>query len=207
MSSNERLNAERLRQGLGDVVIGREIVVLEKTTSTNDVVWQMTRQGANEGLVVFAEHQTAGRGQRGRAWESAAAKGLWFSFLLGLKIGPKDSARLTAWAARAIATTINEQLSLEARVKPPNDVYIGSRKVAGVLAELKAQPHATHCCIIGIGLNVNQTELDFSETVRSGAVSLAMLRRETLDRHALAIALLKNLNRTYRETFPDRASI
>ena len=70
------------RAGLGHCTIGKEIIVLDETTSTNDVVLQMANEGAREGLVVFAERQTAGRGQRGNVWESSPGKGLLFSILL-----------------------------------------------------------------------------------------------------------------------------
>ena len=67
---------------LGSAIIGREIIVLEQTGSTNDAILEIATPDSKEGLVLFAEHQTAGRGQRGNRWESAAGKGLWFSILL-----------------------------------------------------------------------------------------------------------------------------
>jgi len=196
-----RLDAEALRDALSKCTIGREIVVLKETTSTNDAVLQLVMPNRREGLVLFAEHQTAGRGQRGNVWESAAGKGLWFSILLRPKIGITDSARLTYWAANIVAATIRDSISLNAIVQPPNDVYIDGRKVAGVLVEMRAQKNAPHIAILGIGLNVNQTPRDFSEELRKRAVSLATLRRRPLDRHLLAVALLRNLDRTYTESF------
>ena len=76
------LDAAVLQRALAGRLIGREIVVLESATSTNDSVLQMVEAGAAEGLVVFAEQQTAGRGQHGHRWESASRQGLWFSILL-----------------------------------------------------------------------------------------------------------------------------
>ena len=201
MSPVDRLRAEQLRAEVGATVIGREIVVLEQTTSTNDFVLQMARADTPEGSVVFAEHQTAGRGQRGNLWESAAGKGLWFSVLLRPKIDIKDSAQITAWAADIIAATIHHELSLCATIKSPNDVYIDGRKVAGVLVNMRAQAKAAHIAILGIGVNVNQSPCDFSEELRERAVSLAMLRGGPLDRQLFAVALLRNLDRTYAETF------
>jgi hypothetical protein len=95
MSTDERFNkliANQLKAGLtGAGIIGREIIVLEETASTNDAILQIAAPQAAalynpgyvvpEGLVVFAEHQTDGRGQHGNCWESAAWKGLWFSIL------------------------------------------------------------------------------------------------------------------------------
>ncbi len=201
-----RLEAEALRPALSECTIGREIVVLEETTSTSDALLQMATPSTREGLVLFAEHQTAGRGQRGNVWESAAGKGLWFSILLHPKIEIKDSARLTSWAADIVAATIRDSTFLNAIVQPPNDIYIDGRKVAGVLVEMRAQKNAPHIAILGIGLNVNQTPRDFSEELRKRAVSLAMLRRRPLDRHLLAVALLQNLDRTYTEIFLEGGS-
>jgi BirA family biotin operon repressor/biotin-[acetyl-CoA-carboxylase] ligase len=194
MSAHDRLRAEKLR---GGVIIGSEVVVLEQTESTNDVIRQMIDRP--EGLCVFAEEQIAGRGQRGNKWESVRGKGLWFSILLRPKIDIKDSARLTTWVTDVIAQTIADEFDLPAVVKPPNDVYIGERKIAGVLVEMRAQPGGPHIAIVGIGVNVNHAPSDFSEEVRDLATSLAILRRESLDRNRFALALLRNLDRTYAE--------
>jgi BirA family biotin operon repressor/biotin-[acetyl-CoA-carboxylase] ligase len=198
MLTRDRLRAEKLR---GGIVIGREVIVLGETESTNKVVAQMAAGDWAEGLCVFAEHQTGGRGQRGNKWESAPGKGLWFSILLKPKIDIKDSARLTTWAAGIVAETIQNELELSATVKPPNDVYAGGRKVAGVLAEMRAQPRASHVAVVGIGLNVNHAPSDFSDELRERATSLAILHRARVDRHLLAVALLRNLDRSYSDFF------
>src|SRR6266576_1958523 len=118
---SSRLDSEVIRRAVGDCTIGREIIVLEETTSTNDAVLQRATPTTPEGLVVFAEHQTAGRGQRTNRWESAAHKGLWFSILLRPKIDISQSARLTGWAAEIVAKTILQELALAATIKLPND--------------------------------------------------------------------------------------
>jgi BirA family biotin operon repressor/biotin-[acetyl-CoA-carboxylase] ligase len=195
------LDAEALRRALGECTIGHEIAVLKETSSTNDAVLQLATPNTKEGLVLFAEHQTAGRGQRGNFWESAPAKGLWFSVLLRPKIDIKDSARLTSWAAKVVAATIQGSTSLKATIKPPNDVYIDGRKVAGVLVEIRAQKNAPHIAIAGIGVNVNHAAEDFSEALRSRAISLAIALNRQIDRHEFAVALLRNLDRSYAELF------
>src|SRR5437588_11703624 len=141
-AATDRLVADELRDALGACTIGREIVVLEETVSTNDSVLRRATFDTPEGLVVFAERQTAGRGQRGNPWESAAHKGLWFSILLRPKIDISQSPRLTAWVLDAIAKMLNEQFSMAATIKAPNDIQIDGRKVAGVLVEMRAQPDA-----------------------------------------------------------------
>jgi BirA family biotin operon repressor/biotin-[acetyl-CoA-carboxylase] ligase len=195
--ATNRLRAEEIRDALDDCTIGREIIVLEETTSTSDSLLQRATPSLPEGLVIIAEHQTAGRGQRGNQWESAAGKGLWFSILLRPKIDIHQSARLSEWAASTIASTISEELALEASVKLPNDVFIATRKVAGVLVEMRAQEDAPHFAIVGIGVNVNHQPNDFSEELRESAASLAIFLDRQVDRESLAIALLRNLDRSY----------
>ena len=195
------LVAGELQAGLASGLIGREIIVLKQTGSTNDAILQIANANSKEGLVVFAEHQTAGRGQRGNRWESAAGKGLWFSILLRPKIDLASSPRLTAWAAEAVSGAIQNEFSLAATIRPPNDVQIDGRKVAGVLVEMRAQEKAAHLAIAGIGVNVNQSLEDFPKELQSRAISLAMALGKQVDRQSFAIALLRNLDRIYREKF------
>jgi BirA family transcriptional regulator, biotin operon repressor / biotin---[acetyl-CoA-carboxylase] ligase len=198
---HEGLVAEELQAELGDVTIGREIIVIEQTSSTNDAILQIADANSDEGLVVFAEHQTAGRGQRGNRWESTARKGLWFSILLRPKIDLASSPRLTAWAAEAISGTIHNEFSLMPAIKIPNDVQIDGRKVAGVLIEMRAQQKAPHLAVAGIGVNVNQSLEDFPEELQDKAISLAIALGRQIDRQKFATGLLRELDRTYRARF------
>src|SRR6059058_1401713 len=128
--SVDRLIADELQAHFACATIGRQIIVQEQTGSTNDAILQVTTANSNEGLVLFAEHQTAGRGQRGNRWESAAGKGLWFSILLQPKLQINDSGRLTIWALETISDVIRIEFSLEPAIKLPNDVQLSGCKVA-----------------------------------------------------------------------------
>lgn len=197
----ERLAADEMQAAIGSAVIGREIIVLDQTGSTNDAILQIATPDSKEGLVLFAEHQTAGRGQRGNRWESAAGKGLWFSILLRPGIEINRSPLLTAWAAETISGAIENELSLKTTIKLPNDIQIDRRKVAGVLVEMRAHEKARHSAIVGIGINVNQTLEDFPKDLQSRAISLAIALGRQVDRQTFAIALLRSLDRSYRERF------
>ena len=197
----ERLAADEMQAAIGSAVIGREIIVLDQTGSTNDAILQIATPDSKEGLVLFAEHQTAGRGQRGNRWESAAGKGLWFSILLRPGIEINRSPLLTAWAAETISGAIENELSLKTTIKLPNDIQIDRRKVAGVLVEMRAHEKARHSAIVGIGINVNQTLEDFPKDLQSRAISLAIALGRQVDRQTFAIVLLRSLDRSYRERF------
>ncbi len=197
----ERFVADEMQAALGNAIIGREIIVLDQTGSTNDAILQIATPDSEEGLVLFAEHQMAGRGQRGNRWESAAAKGLWFSILLRPGIEINRSPLLTSWAAETISGTIENEFSLKTTIKLPNDVQIDGRKVAGVLVEMRAHKKAPHSTIVGMGINVNQALEDFPKELQSRAISLAIALGRQVDRQNFAIALLRNLDRSYRERF------
>ena len=199
--SVDRLIAGELQAHFACATIGRQIVVLEQTASTNDAILQVVTANSNAGLVLFAEHQTAGRGRRGNRWESAAGKGLWFSILLRPGIQVNDSGRLTIWAMESICDIIRTQFALEPAIKLPNDVLLCGRKVAGLLVDMRAQQKAPHLAIVGIGINVNHSVEDFPPELQNRAISLAMALHRPVDRQQLAVAILRNLNRTYHEKF------
>lgn len=191
------LDAEEMRQAFRSCAIGGDIRVLETTRSTNDAIVELATADSAPGLVVFAETQTAGRGQRGNVWESAPGQGLWFSVLLRPEIPLADSGRLTAWAAGTVRETIAQAFGLAAEIKAPNDILIRQKKIAGVLVEMRAQKRAPHLAVLGIGINVNQAVADFSDTIRDRATSLAIELGHEIDRTGFAITLLKNLDETY----------
>ena len=201
----DRLIPDQLKAELPGALIAGEIIVLEQVGSTNDAILQIVSgnrpPSSPEGFVVFAEHQTAGRGQRGNRWESTAGKGLWFSILLQPHIQLRDSGRLTIWAVETISDVIRTEFGLEPVVKFPNDVQLYGRKVAGVLVEMRAQQNAPHLAVVGIGINVNQSRNDFPDELQDRAISLTMALGRQVDRQRFAVAILRNLDLTYRENF------
>ena len=212
MSTDEKfdqLAAHQLKAEIPDAVIGREIIVLQETRSTSDAISRVASADGLlsilEGLVVFAEHQTDGRGQRGNRWESTAGKGLWFSILLRPEIPLSDSGRLTIWAIEAISDVIRSEFGLEPAIKFPNDVQLDEHKVAGVLVEMRAQDKAPHVAVVGIGINVNQCRDDFPAELQDNAISLAMALGREVALQNFAVALLRKLDLTYREKFSKQA--
>ena len=190
---SDRLIAAELSAALEGSRVGNEIVVVEETESTNDLVWKAVERGVPEGFVVFAERQTKGRGQYGRRWESAPYLGLWFSVLLRPALSLAESPKLTVQLAEAVAATIADETGCAPTIKWPNDIYLSGRKVAGVLVEGRTAPDGSYVAVAGIGINVNQTSDDFPDELRESAGSLAMATGRIISRSKLAIALLHSL--------------
>ena len=183
---------------------GIPVKVLSETTSSNDDLLRMGEEKAPAGTLLFAERQTAGRGQFSRPWSSAPGLGLWFSLLLRLPIDDDTIPLLSAFAAVALVETIRVLGIAGCGIKSPNDVLINGQKVAGILVETRVgrDPFA----VVGIGLNVNHSCEDFPEELRDRACSVAMAnghgngkdKREPLDRNKLAVILLRNLGKQER---------
>jgi BirA family biotin operon repressor/biotin-[acetyl-CoA-carboxylase] ligase len=192
------LHADDLLSRLGAVrVIGRDIRVFQETTSTNDVVEKLARDGVKEGVVVFSESQTRGRGRLGRKWVSPRGRGLWFSVLLRPALRPEAVTQLTIAAATALCRGIEKVAGVRPDVKWPNDLLVRGRKTAGVLTELSAELDKVKSVILGIGVDVNQTVADFPVELRRIATSLRIEAGRLLDRAELAASLLGELDREY----------
>ena len=198
VSSPDALHADDLVARLGKTgVIGRDIQVFEETTSTNDVVEKLARDGVKEGAVVFAELQTKGRGRLGRKWVSPTRKGLWFSILLRPQLRPQETTQLTVASATAVRRAIRNVTGLTADIKWPNDLLIGGKKVVGILTEMSAEVDCVRHLILGIGVDVNQEARDFAPELRPIATSLRIEADGVVGRAELATALLRELDADY----------
>lgn len=194
----DALLADDLFSRLGKTkIIGRDIRVFEQTTSTNDVIEKLARDGVREGVVVFAESQTKGRGRLGRKWISPERKGLWFSVLLRPDLRPQETTQLTVAAATALRRAIKAETGLKPEIKWPNDVLIGGKKVAGILTELSAELDKVRHVILGIGVDVNLGAGELPAELKKTATSLKIESGETLSRAELAVAVLRELDEDY----------
>ena len=192
------LHADDLLARLGKTkVIGRDIRVFEQTTSTNDVIEKLARDGVKEGAVVFAESQTKGRGRLGRKWISPGRKGLWFSVLLRPDLRPQETTQLTVAFATALRRAIQSETGLRPEIKWPNDIVIGEKKVAGILTELNAELDRVRHVILGIGVDVNLGAGEFPPELRKLATSLKIESGRMISRAELATAILRELDSDY----------
>ncbi len=166
-------------------------IFLEETTSTNDVA---RRTEYRHGDLIAAEYQTAGRGQRGNRWSSSAGKNLMFSVVLEPTFLPAARQFLLSEAvALALADTL-AQYGIDARIKWTNDIYVGDKKITGILIEHELHGANLARTVVGIGLNINQTEFDPS---LPNPTSMQIVAGREFDRREVLERLYANLMRRY----------
>jgi BirA family transcriptional regulator, biotin operon repressor / biotin---[acetyl-CoA-carboxylase] ligase len=199
VSAPDLLHADDLLSRLDGATrcVGRDIRVFEETTSTNDIIEKLARDGVKEGAVVFAEAQTRGRGRLGRRWASPVRKGLWFSVLLRPPLRPQAATQLTVAAAVALGAALREEYGCMSSIKWPNDILLRGRKVAGILTEMSAELDCIKHVVLGIGLNANLAAGDFPMEFRRLATSLRVELGRAVDRPALAVTVLRHLDAAY----------
>src|SRR5262249_38719143 len=156
--------------------VGRRVAVWDRVTSTNDIAARAASSTANEGLVVLAEHQSAGRGSRGRTWDTPPRSSILMSGLLFPPPNPADPAWLTALGAVAAADVVAAWTGREAAIKWPNDVRVDGRKVAGILVERAVG------AVVGIGLNANIAPGQFPDDLKEKATSIRILLGHPIER-------------------------
>jgi BirA family biotin operon repressor/biotin-[acetyl-CoA-carboxylase] ligase len=193
---NEKMTPDAVLTGLQTGLFGRSLLCLEKTTSTNDVILELARQGASEGTVVAAEIQTQGRGRHGRHWTQTQGKGLAFSLLLRPRLHPDEMPEITLAAAVAVAKTL-EDFRLKPGIKWPNDLLLGNRKVCGILTEMGPKKDKIASVVLGIGINLNQAPRDFPKELRENATSLYAASGRKVHRVRFFQNLLHYLEETY----------
>ncbi len=181
--------------------MGGNIHHIERTGSTNDTARELARSGSPNGTVVMADSQTAGRGTRGRNWFSAPGLGLYASFILRPDSGPdidtRDLAGLPFAAGLALAETVASETGALCRLKWPNDLFWGRRKVAGILVENVFSGPRFEFAVAGIGLNLGHAESDFPEDIRGRSASLYMITGRHFTRESLLPPLGEALERWY----------
>jgi BirA family transcriptional regulator, biotin operon repressor / biotin---[acetyl-CoA-carboxylase] ligase len=168
------------------------VEVVDEAPSTNAVAADRARAGAPDGLVVVAEHQTAGRGRLGRSWETPAGTALTFSMLLRPSVPASSWPWLPLLTGYALAEALSSH-GYAAGVKWPNDVLIGERKVAGILVERVETPTGP-AAVIGVGLNTGMTA---DELPVPTATSLSLESGEAPDRTSLLLDVLAAIREAY----------
>ncbi len=188
-------SSEALRTGLHTQRFGCKIYTFDTIDSTNNCARALAGCWADEGTVVIAEQQTAGRGRLGRPWVANPNENLTFSIILRPTI-PADSINLLPLAvAVAVAGAVEKLTGLKPECKWPNDLILDNKKAAGILLEGSFKQNTVEWIVIGIGVNVNQTL--FPGELESKATSLKLVAGRDIDRISLFHTILEQFERTY----------
>lgn len=191
-------NKRELEQGLKTKTMGQTIYFYEETDTTNNRARELALEGAPEGTLVVAEKQTAGRGRRGKVWESPLGTGIWMSLVLRPQIAPAEASVLTLLCGLATAEAVEAETGLSADIKWPNDILINGKKAVGILTEMDCEMSEVHFVIPGIGINVNTAS--FPPEIAEIATSLYLECGKTVSRRRLVHKVLERLEEHY-ETF------
>ncbi|HYE82256.1 MAG TPA: biotin--[acetyl-CoA-carboxylase] ligase [Clostridia bacterium] len=183
--------------------IGRSIIYLDNVTSTNTYAKKAAEEPFEEGTVIIAEEQTAGKGRLGRLWVSPKGKGIWMTIMLKPDILPVDAPKLTIAAAHAVVKAFLRCCRLDARIKWPNDITVGSKKICGILTEMSAEGDEIKYVVIGIGINANIGLEDFGPEISNIATSVKLESGRCVSRKALAASVLNEFEEVYKAFVRD----
>lgn len=175
---------------------GQSIYYTKEIDSTNSWAKILAADATtSHGTLVLAESQTAGRGRRGREWESPVGTGIWMSLILRPQIAPQHASMLTLVAAMALQKGIKQVTGIDAKIKWPNDIIINDKKVCGILTEMSSELDYIHYVVVGIGINVNVEE--FPKEITEVATSLKIATGTMVCRSELIEAILVNFENYY----------
>ncbi len=190
MPINDLLDPDEIKSNLRTKRIGRKILVYNSTSSTQKIAAEYAKNKRNDGLVIFAEEQTAGRGRADNKWQSTYSESILCSIIL--RNNKLNAELLSLTCAVAVAEAIGKSANGEAKIKWPNDIMLNGKKVAGILLESKTDGGG-NICIIGVGLNCHQKKDSFPVELQPIATSIDIESHSITDRISLAKRLLTSI--------------
>jgi BirA family biotin operon repressor/biotin-[acetyl-CoA-carboxylase] ligase len=190
-------------KGLKLKAIGEKIQHFQSIESTQGFAISLAKEGIEEGVVVWADEQTKGRGRFGRRWFSLPSKSLTFSFILRPKLKADLIPYLSLFPAIACAYAL-EKLGARCELKWPNDILIEGKKAGGILVDVEIKENKIEWAVVGIGINVNLEHNDFPSDIRQSATSLRIALGESFEISPLLKEILKELNDKYSLCFSDK---
>lgn len=199
----DRLFPNEILSHLKTKWLGHSICYEETVDSTNNVAKVLANNGCENGLLVVAEEQGAGKGRLSRGWISPYAKGIWFSVVLKPPFLPQEASKCTLLAAVAVVKAVNKLQGVNAVIKWPNDILLNGRKLVGILTEMNAEFGHINYVVIGTGVNTNGQPEDYPAEVRDLAVSVTDAAQEKFTRVELLADILKNMEDLYETAIAE----
>lgn len=175
---------------------GKEILYYDETDSTNIQAKYEGEKGARHGTLIVADRQTAGRGRRGRSWESPRGICIYMTLLLRPEISPIKAPMLTLVMAVSVAEAVREITGMEACIKWPNDIVLNKKKICGILTEMSTDIEGINYVVTGAGINVNQDT--FPDNICETATSLLIEGGERIQRSGLIASVMERYEENYQ---------
>ncbi|MDQ2086377.1 biotin--[acetyl-CoA-carboxylase] ligase [Herbivorax sp. ANBcel31] len=197
------INAWEIMQYRKNGLLGKNAIYFPQIESTNNYAKKIAQEGCEEGTVVIADSQTAGRGRMGREWSSTDKKGILMSVVLKPKVAMEELQIITLAASVAVVEAIKELTGIDFGVKWPNDIILDGKKICGILTEASMEMDRVNFVVLGIGLNVWHKKEDFLDELKEKATSLSIYMGQKSDiiirRSELIKAILIKLEKVYDE--------
>ncbi len=189
VSRPDFLLPQEVQRGLSTKYIGKKIYYFPELKSTNIIAKEKALRRAeevDEGTLIIAEKQSAGKGRLGREWFSPTG-GIWISIILYPQLPPSYISRITLMTAVTVVEAIKVYTQIRPQIKWPNDILINEKKVCGILTEMSAELDIINWVVVGIGINVNIDHREFPEDIQGNTISL----KETSDKEVLRVKLVQ----------------
>jgi BirA family biotin operon repressor/biotin-[acetyl-CoA-carboxylase] ligase len=193
----DRLSVVLIQSGLDTRKVGTDLVYFDEIGSTNDWGRKLAQSGAQDGTVVFANHQTAGRGRLDRRWEAPAGSSLLLSVIFRPDLAAHQAQRLTMISGLAVADAVEAETGLPVKLKWPNDIVVQGGKAGGILTEVGLSGQRIDYAVVGIGLNVNLDSEQLPPRPLVPATSLSQSLGHAVERLSLLRALLRAIDARY----------
>jgi BirA family biotin operon repressor/biotin-[acetyl-CoA-carboxylase] ligase len=200
----DRIFFPELEKLLKTKYIGRKFIYFDEINSTN--IYLKENKNLPDGIVVVAERQTAGRGRKGRKWNSPKYKGLYFSILLQKDIEIKNLSIFSLLFPLAVKEAIQNRTSKKVYIKWPNDIYIENKKISGILIETEIEGNSINNFIVGIGINVNTSLDELGELAEIGT-SLFIEEGKEFNRTEILADILNLIEEKIENFNPEKTAL
>lgn len=174
---------------------GQKVIYFDETDSTNIQAKLAGENGEAHGTLLVADRQVAGKGRRGRSWESPKGQCIYMTILLRPELEPVNAPMLTLVMALSVAEAVKEKTGMEAQIKWPNDIVLNKKKICGILTEMSTEIDYINYVITGVGINTNQEK--FSEEIEERATSLLIEGGRRIRRSELIAAVMERYEKNY----------
>lgn len=195
VSEPDYLNESSIKKHLRTAVIGKNLAVLDTVGSTNDYLKSEGSKGCANGTVIVTREQTKGKGRLGRSWQTNKDDCVMFSFLLRPKIAPCEVAGITPLAGLAVCKAIRSYTGLDCKIKWPNDIIVGNKKLVGILTEMSAEFDGVEYVVTGIGINADHKS--FPDEIAHKATSIYIETGFHIDKNELLACVINQLEKDF----------